>query len=165
MACTTCFGASAKKLPDSRSSTGSNDIGAGHNGKPSNSQCANAEIVEEFPKDKLADDAGDECGMPGKVVENRGDTGELGSSVAGSNNRSISDASSVGSKRFESESRTTSSKVKASLADKPEAAAAMAAAKEATERGDMTGMCPPSRLGLFYEFFSLSHLTPPILCK
>ncbi|MCO5552322.1 hypothetical protein L7F22_005833 [Adiantum nelumboides] len=51
---------------------------------------------------------------------------------------------------------------KACLSDKPEAAAAMAAAKEATEKGDMTGMCPPSRLGSFYEFFSLSHLTPPI---
>ncbi|KAH7422615.1 hypothetical protein KP509_12G017100 [Ceratopteris richardii] len=51
---------------------------------------------------------------------------------------------------------------KSSLAEKPEAAAAMAAAKEATEKGDMTGMCPPSRLGSFYEFFSLSHLTPPI---
>ncbi|CAK9197344.1 unnamed protein product [Sphagnum troendelagicum] len=45
---------------------------------------------------------------------------------------------------------------------KPEAAAAMAAAKEATEKGDMTGMCPPSKLGQFYEFLSFSHLTPPI---
>ncbi|MCO5611354.1 hypothetical protein L7F22_065607 [Adiantum nelumboides] len=51
---------------------------------------------------------------------------------------------------------------KPSLAERPEAAAAMAAAKEATEKGDMTGMCPPSRLGLFYEFFSLSHLSAPI---
>ena len=48
---------------------------------------------------------------------------------------------------------------------KPEAAAAMAAAKEATDRGDMTGMCPPSRLSQFYEFFSLSHMTSPFLCK
>lgn len=54
---------------------------------------------------------------------------------------------------------------KSNLAEKPEAAAAMAAAKEATEKGDMTGMCPPSRLGSFYEFFSLSHLTPPIQGK
>eukprot|EP00250_Pteridium_aquilinum_P021343 c25094_g1_i1 orf=761-6940(-) len=52
---------------------------------------------------------------------------------------------------------------KGCLSEKPEAAAAMAAAKEATEKGDMTGMCPPSRLGSFYEFFSLSHLTAPIL--
>lgn len=48
---------------------------------------------------------------------------------------------------------------------KPEAAAAMAAAKEATDRGDMTGMCPPSRLSHFYDFFSLSHIPSPILCK
>ncbi|GBG83865.1 hypothetical protein CBR_g37662 [Chara braunii] len=46
---------------------------------------------------------------------------------------------------------------------KTEAAAAMAAAAAATEKGDMTGMCPPSMLGQFYEFFSMSHLTPPIL--
>ena len=26
-------------------------------------------------------------------------------------------------------------------------------------------MCPPPRLGQFYDFFSLSHLTPPIQCK
>ncbi|CAK9212247.1 unnamed protein product [Sphagnum troendelagicum] len=45
---------------------------------------------------------------------------------------------------------------------KPEAAAAIAAAKEATEKGDMTGMCPPSKLGQFYEFLSFSHLTPPL---
>jgi hypothetical protein len=32
---------------------------------------------------------------------------------------------------------------------KPEAVTAMAAAKEATGKGDMTGMCPPSKLGLF----------------
>ncbi|XP_024364118.1 protein REDUCED CHLOROPLAST COVERAGE 2 isoform X3 [Physcomitrium patens] len=48
------------------------------------------------------------------------------------------------------------------LKGKPEAMAAMAAAKEATERGDMAGMCPPSKLGQFYEFFSFSHITPPI---
>jgi protein TIF31 len=48
---------------------------------------------------------------------------------------------------------------------KPEAAAAIAAAKEATEKGDMTGMCPPSKLGQFYEFLSFSHLTPPLQCK
>lgn len=26
-------------------------------------------------------------------------------------------------------------------------------------------MCPPPRLGQFYDFFSLSHLTPPIQCE
>lgn len=51
------------------------------------------------------------------------------------------------------------------LKGKPEAMAAMAAAKEATEKGDMAGMCPPSKLGQFYEFFSFSHVTPPIQCE
>eukprot|EP00850_Spirogloea_muscicola_P015063 SM000112S24005 [mRNA] locus=s112:357300:369907:+ [translate_table: standard] len=45
---------------------------------------------------------------------------------------------------------------------KNEAAAAMAAAAAATEKGDMTGMYPPSKLGQFYEFLSAGHLTPPI---
>jgi protein TIF31 len=26
-------------------------------------------------------------------------------------------------------------------------------------------MCPPPRLGQFYEFFSFSHLTPPVQCQ
>ena len=56
-------------------------------------------------------------------------------------------------------------KLESMKSTKPEAAAAMAAAKEATDRGDMTGMCPPSRLSQFYEFFSLSHMTSPFLCK
>ena len=54
---------------------------------------------------------------------------------------------------------------KSIVTGKPEAMAAMAAAKEATEKGDMSGMCPPSKLGQFYEFFSFSHVTPPIQCK
>lgn len=56
-------------------------------------------------------------------------------------------------------------KPKSSVISKPEAVAAMAAAKEATEKGDMTGMCPPSKLGQFYEFFSFANLTPPIQCE
>jgi hypothetical protein len=48
---------------------------------------------------------------------------------------------------------------------KPEAVAAMTAAKEATEKGDMTGMCPPSKLGLFNEFLSFSYLRPPLQCQ
>lgn len=51
---------------------------------------------------------------------------------------------------------------KSSKEGKSEAIAATAAAKEATDKGDMTGMCPPSKLGQFYEFFSFSHLRPPI---
>ncbi|KAJ8562147.1 hypothetical protein K7X08_011438 [Anisodus acutangulus] len=33
---------------------------------------------------------------------------------------------------------------------------------DAAEKGDPAMMCPPPRLGQFYDFFSLSHLTPPI---
>lgn len=44
-------------------------------------------------------------------------------------------------------------------------ATAVAAAREASERGDMCSLCPPSELGQFYEFFSLSHVTPPIQCQ
>ena len=150
MACTTCFGPSGKKS-ESRPSTGSND-GGGQNKQSSSSH---DEIVEN-PKDKLVDEGGDAYGITKNILENRGESGE-GLTLAGNNQGN--DVSSVGGRKF------GNPKVKASLADKPEAAAAMAAAKEATERGDMTGMCPPSRLGLFYEFFSLSHLTPPISCE
>ncbi|KAG0621755.1 hypothetical protein M758_3G045500 [Ceratodon purpureus] len=65
----------------------------------------------------------------------------------------------------EVEENATSGRVereKPILKGKPEAMAAMAAAKEATEKGDMAGMCPPSKLGQFYEFFSFSHISPPI---
>ncbi|XP_060171696.1 protein REDUCED CHLOROPLAST COVERAGE 2 isoform X1 [Lycium barbarum] len=33
---------------------------------------------------------------------------------------------------------------------------------DAAEKGDPAMMCPPPRLGQFYEFFSFGHLTPPI---
>lgn len=33
---------------------------------------------------------------------------------------------------------------------------------ESTEKGDAVPMCPPPRLGQFYDFFSFSHLTPPL---
>ncbi|ERN07098.1 protein TSS isoform X1 [Amborella trichopoda] len=45
---------------------------------------------------------------------------------------------------------------------KPEASMALASATEATEKGDFSTMCPPPKLGQFYEFFSFSHLTPPL---
>ena len=36
---------------------------------------------------------------------------------------------------------------------------------EESEKGDIAvSMCPPPRLGQFYDFFSFSHLTPPIQC-
>ncbi|GFZ06791.1 tetratricopeptide repeat (TPR)-like superfamily protein [Actinidia rufa] len=38
-----------------------------------------------------------------------------------------------------------------------------AGGSDATEKGDVAvDMCPPPRLGQFYDFFSFSHLTPPI---
>ncbi|EFJ26734.1 hypothetical protein SELMODRAFT_10032, partial [Selaginella moellendorffii] len=48
---------------------------------------------------------------------------------------------------------------------KSEAAAVIAEAKEASEKGDIDKLCPPSKLGQFYQFFSFSHLTAPIQCK
>lgn len=35
---------------------------------------------------------------------------------------------------------------------------------EGNEKGDIGSMCPPPRLGQFYDFFTFSHLTPPIQC-
>ncbi|OVA10298.1 Tetratricopeptide repeat-containing domain [Macleaya cordata] len=42
------------------------------------------------------------------------------------------------------------------------ASVAVDAAKEAMEKGDISSMCPPQKLGQFYDFFSFSHLTPPV---
>ncbi|CAM6047622.1 unnamed protein product [Sphagnum compactum] len=62
-----------------------------------------------------------------------------------------------------SNNNSSSSSRKGILNSKNEAIAAMAAAKEATEKGDITGMCSPSsKLGQFYEFLSFSHLIPPL---
>lgn len=37
---------------------------------------------------------------------------------------------------------------------------------EGSEKGgdSVVSLCPPPRLGQFYDFFSFSHLTPPIHC-
>ncbi len=65
-----------------------------------------------------------------------------------------------------SNNNSSSSSRKGILNSKDEAIAAMAAAKEATEKGDITGMCSPSsKLGQFYEFLSFSHLIPPFQCE
>lgn len=37
-------------------------------------------------------------------------------------------------------------------------------AAEGGEKGEIN-MCPPIRLGQFYDFFSFSYLTPPIQCE
>ena len=124
MACTTCFGLSGKKS-ESRPSTGSNEGG----GQSKQSSSIHDEIMEN-PKDKLLDEGGEAYVITKNILENRGESGE-GLALAGNNQGN--DVSSIGSRKFGNESRTHT-KVKASLADKPEAAAAMAAAKEATER-------------------------------
>ncbi|GMQ02269.1 hypothetical protein CsSME_00048577 [Camellia sinensis var. sinensis] len=37
---------------------------------------------------------------------------------------------------------------------------------DTTEKGDVAvALCPPPKLGQFYDFFSFSHLTPPIQCE
>jgi protein TIF31 len=37
---------------------------------------------------------------------------------------------------------------------------------DAMEKADAeVSMCPPPRLGQFYDFFSFSHLTPPVQCQ
>eukprot|EP00850_Spirogloea_muscicola_P010356 SM000060S19688 [mRNA] locus=s60:651874:664049:+ [translate_table: standard] len=61
-----------------------------------------------------------------------------------------------------SEKQVAGAALEGPVRGKNEAAAAMAAAAAATEKGDMTGMYPPSKLGQFYEFLSAGHLTPPI---
>lgn len=74
------------------------------------------------------------------------------------------------SKKSESEDTSENQETEQSspeniLKGKSEAAEAMAAAAAASEKGDMTGMCPTdSKLGQFYEFLSASHLTPPVQC-
>ncbi|KAJ4952898.1 hypothetical protein NE237_029730 [Protea cynaroides] len=45
---------------------------------------------------------------------------------------------------------------------KSEATVAEDTATEATDKGDVASMCPPPKLGQFYDFFSFSHLTPPV---
>jgi protein TIF31 len=44
--------------------------------------------------------------------------------------------------------------------------AAVGGGGDTAEKGDAAAvLCPPPRLGQFYDFFSFSHLTPPIQCK
>lgn len=45
----------------------------------------------------------------------------------------------------------------------PEGAASVPASASVDEEGEMSNSC--RKLGSFYEFFSLSHLTPPLHCK
>lgn len=38
------------------------------------------------------------------------------------------------------------------------------AAESIADKSDAVSMCPPLRLGQFYDFFSFSNLTPPLQC-
>ncbi|KAK9141476.1 hypothetical protein Syun_010876 [Stephania yunnanensis] len=57
---------------------------------------------------------------------------------------------------------TSQNEGEAIVADKSEASLAVDEAKEAMERGDLSSTCPPPKLAHFYDFFSFSHLTPPL---
>eukprot|EP00250_Pteridium_aquilinum_P018589 c24130_g2_i1 orf=1-2976(-) len=163
VACTTSFGASGKKA-DSTPCQGNNK------------ECSHAQGHDNHVKDcihvKSTDASVENSGGQSKKVD-ASESERVGDNVGNGAPSCIGavDSDSGSNLHIESTIADDGRKVndlrksnhkKPSLAEKPEAAAAMAAAKEATERGDMTGMCPPSRLGLFYEFFSLSHLTSPI---
>ncbi|CAM6035680.1 unnamed protein product [Sphagnum compactum] len=62
--------------------------------------------------------------------------------------------------------RSPSSQAISSGEERPQSSSAAGVQEEEImirdKKGDMTGMCPPSKLGQFYEFLSFSHLTPPI---
>lgn len=34
-----------------------------------------------------------------------------------------------------------------------------------SDKGETVSMCPPPRLGQFYDFFTFAHLNPPIQCE
>ncbi|XP_043707986.1 protein TSS-like [Telopea speciosissima] len=58
---------------------------------------------------------------------------------------------------------TVSGNAKVSKEGKSEAMVAVDnTAKDAMDKGDFASMCPPPKLGQFYDFFSFSHLTSPV---
>jgi protein TIF31 len=160
VACTTFFGPSGKQLeqpkqPVSSSSSeltrspSSQAISSGED-RPQLSSAAGVQEEEIMIRD--SDDAA------GAVIRRR----RRRSSDGGETKKTTTSTPEVAKSGVVTKTATTERGV---FKGKPEAAAAMAAAKEATEKGDMTGMCPPSKLGQFYEFLSFSHLTPPIQCE
>jgi protein TIF31 len=162
VACTTFFGPSGKQLeqpkqPVSSSSSeltrspSSQAINSGED-RPQSSSAAGAQEEEIMIRD--SDDAA------GAVIRRR--RRRRRSSEGGETKKTTTITPEVAKSGVVTKAATTERGV---FKGKPEAAAAMAAAKEATEKGDMTGMCPPSKLGQFYEFLSFSHLTPPIQCE
>jgi protein TIF31 len=154
VACTTFFGPSGKQPVSSSSSEltrspSSQAISSGED-RPQSSSAAGVQEEEVMIRD--SDDAA------GAVIRRR----RRRSSDGGETKKTTTITPEVVKSGVVTKAATTERGV---FKGKPEAAAAMAAAKEATEKGDMTGMCPPSKLGQFYEFLSFSHLTPPIQCE
>lgn len=58
-------------------------------------------------------------------------------------------------------------RIKAAKPEVPGSPNAASGGPDAADKGDAAAamMYPPPRLGQFYDFFSLSHLTPPIQCE
>ncbi|KAI5077264.1 hypothetical protein GOP47_0007088 [Adiantum capillus-veneris] len=130
---------------------------------PSGKTCEPTHSLENAKDTQGGTDGSSEHAVPGESVsESNGGSEGKGSKATDGATLDVPDGNSPPAVKHETQVLCKIHSKKACLSDKPEAAAAMAAAKEATEKGDMTGMCPPSRLGSFYEFFSLAHLTPPI---
>ncbi|CAN4113288.1 unnamed protein product [Withania somnifera] len=82
---------------------------------------------------------------------------EPGSENALAESKSTKPEKSVGSPT------TAGLKSKPSKLDAASAVCGGADAVDAADKGDPAMMCPPPRLGQFYDFFSFAHLTPPIL--
>ncbi|KAK9101728.1 hypothetical protein Sjap_018982 [Stephania japonica] len=78
---------------------------------------------------------------------------------------SFASSSSVATKngaRANHKETTSQNEGEAIVAEKSEASLTVDEAKEAMERGDLSSTCPPPKLAHFYDFFSFSHLTPPL---
>lgn len=72
-----------------------------------------------------------------------------------------------------SNASATTATVNAGAGEQKPGAAAIAGVQKSSSNDAKTGdcvdpavsMCPPPRLGQFYDFFSFSHLTPPLHCE
>ncbi|KAH9329773.1 hypothetical protein KI387_001881, partial [Taxus chinensis] len=144
VACTTCFGSSGKQA-EPRSGLGG--------GKESAYLTKETELTNEASLKNFSIKERKDQNKDGKVES---DKSELAQKIEGNIDVITKD------NRGEKKSNIVKGSNMSLKEGKSEAIAAMDAAKEATEKGDMTGMCPPSKLGQFYEFFSFSHLVPPI---
>lgn len=147
VACTTCFGSSAKQMEPKSGQGGVKESAQ----STTDTEQTNETSVKKYSSNKDRK----EPNKDGKVESD--DNSERPQKVEGNLDSTIKD--NGGEKKSNHVVKGSNTSLKEG---KSEAVAAMDAAKEATEKGDMTGMCPPSKLGQFYEFFSFSHLVPPI---